>query len=287
MTTTASPWVARLGPMMPPRSFSRIRQLDPLAAIQALSRQEEGQQAVALLAHFLGHSDAPVRVEAVRALANCGATAVGFLRTPLADADATVRREAAAALGKLGPVAAVAVPELATALKDDDPRVRTAATLSLGLLGPAAAPAIPGLIGVLKGVHLILSRLAAQALSRIGPAAAPALTEALATADSFGRREAAWALGEIGPALAQGAAELPALPVRPTPPLDRKAASEVATVPVFLGQTVPVQPQYDTPPPARPVAKDPVAALSAALEDPDLRVREAAARALSRICYSR
>ncbi len=271
--------------MTPSLTLSRIRQLDPLAAIQALSRLDSNEQALRGLTAFLRHTDALVRVEAVRALGGRGVEALGWLVPLLEDAESAVRREAATVLGKFGPTARSAVPALAALLKEDEARVRTAATVALGQIGTSAGAAVPALIGVLKGPHLILSRLAAQALARIGMAAVPALIEALATADAYGRREAAWALGEVGPCLAEGKAipevipePLPARPAAPT-------AEQQATVQIFLGDTVPVQPVLNPPGP-RPVrepAPDAVTALVNALQDPDVKVRDCAARALGRI----
>src|SRR5262245_57666771 len=134
-----------------PRGFSRIRQLDPLAAIQALSRMEPGEHVFATLGSYLDHADVMVRVEAVRALAGMGPEVVSWLVRSLADTHSSVRREAAASLGKLGTLAEVAVPGLAALLRDEDARVRTAATLTLGLIGPGSAPAIPALMRVLLG----------------------------------------------------------------------------------------------------------------------------------------
>jgi len=228
-----------------------------------------------------------VRVEAVRAVAGMGLLAVHWLMPPLRDAHSSVRREAVVGLGKMGPAAAVAVPDLATLLKDEDVRVRTAATLTLGVIGPGAAPAIPALIRVLRGQHLILSRLAAQSLSRMGRAAVPALTEALATADKYARREAAWALGEVGPIVAEGLdpveiMEIPA-DVEHSGDVQVCAAEPHATVAVYLGESVAVPEALAAEPVQAGPVPDALTALTAAVRDTDAKVREAASRALVRI----
>jgi HEAT repeat protein len=269
------------------RSFSRIRQLEPLAAIQALSHMEAQEHVLSTLAWYLSHPEPMVRVEAVRALVGMGPAAVPNLLPALRDDCGAVRREAAADLGRLGPDAAPAVDDLAVLLRDDDVRVRTAATLTLGLMGPAAEAAVPGLIRVLAGPHLILSRLAAQSLSRIGLAAVPSLTGALRSGDKYARREAAWALGEIGPAIANATTLDELAEWRST--AERSAAVPVcaaeshATVMLNLGETVAVP---DLPIGEAPVfepASDPLGTLAAALRDEDAKVREAASRALRRI----
>lgn len=279
----------RLPPMTQPPSFTRIRQMEPLAAIQALARLGPEESVIRTLSHFLGHAEPLLRIEAIRALGGMGPDAVRYLAAPLADADPMVRREAATTLGKIGPPSAPAVPALIEALKDQDLKTRTAATLALGQIGAPAAPAVAALMEVLRGPFLILSRLAAQALSRIGAAAVPALVEGLITADSYGRREAAWALGEIGPA-AVGVMPGTRLDDTPAPallrPVTRPPDAQVqSTVPIFLGASVPVERSAPTKPRPRTGERlpDPVTALTDAMRDEDSKVREAAARAIDRI----
>jgi HEAT repeat protein len=269
------------------RGLSRVRQLDPHAAIQALGHMEAQEHVLDSLSHYLGHADVAVRVEAVRALAGMGARTASWLVPALADDNSTVRREAAAALGKFGPDAVYAVPALAPLLEDDDVRVRTAATLTLGRIGRRAAPAIPALMRVLMGPHLILSRLAAQSLSRVGPAAVPALTRALVTADNYARREAAWALGEIGPAVAAGrdleSLEQLSVAVEEPAAVQVCAAADRGTVPIDLGEVVAVPEVPTAVLETLAAAHDPLTALVVALRDADAKVREAAGRALTRI----
>jgi HEAT repeat protein len=276
---------------MPSRISTRIRQLDSLAAIQALGKMGPQEDVVQTLAHHLGHADVLVRIEVVRAIAGMGPLAVSWLVLPLSDSHFAVRREAATGLGKMGQDAVSAVAALAPLLQDEDMHVRVAATLTLGLIGPGAAPAIPALMRVLIGLHLILSRLAAQSLSRVGVAAVPALTQALISADKYARREAAWALGEIGPAVARGytldAIEEMSLEVEQPAAVHGCAKESNALVTTDFGKEMAVPEMASGEWVPLPAAPDPLTALTAALHDEDAKVREATRQALMRICGQR
>jgi len=274
------------------RSFLRQAPQQPLAAVQALSRLAPQEDVVRHLHHFLADPVPVVRAESARVLGLMGYLGVGSLVVPLSDPDANVRREAAASLGRIGPDAAAAAPALAASLQDEDIKVRTTAAHSLGQIGPGADAAIPALVDAMCGPHLILGRLAAQALGRIGPASVSALAEMLEIGDHFVRREAAWALGEIGPAVCADSAALASIDERALlmalVEADRRASASdrenQATVPVPLGNRVPLQPMRT--PMVRRRNGPPVDALTAlqkALQDPDLKVRAAAAQALNRI----
>ncbi len=139
---------------------------------------------------------------------------------------------------KLGPDAAVAVPDLA-ALADErgtiiDPR--WASLWALERMGPAAAPAIPTMIGLLRDEPD--PDIRSEAAFALGATASvddvvPALDRALEDPDSLVREEAARALGRIGPQAAQAVPALVQLvgdPVRPV----REAALEALA---RLGET--------------------------------------------------
>jgi HEAT repeat protein len=134
-------------------------------------------------------------------------------------------------IGKLGPVAAAAVPGLAELYAvDANLDVRWSAAWGFGKMGGAAEPALPVLLrGLALDPDPDVRAQTAWALGRIvrdleswkGPAAA-ALVEALADADSLVREEAAIALGTLG---AAGATALEACRRDPHP-LVRRAAGE-------------------------------------------------------------
>jgi HEAT repeat protein len=54
------------------------------------------------------------------------------------------------ALARIGPEAALAVPDLTRALNDEDPLIRKMAARTLGQIGPQAAEAVPALIHLLQ-----------------------------------------------------------------------------------------------------------------------------------------
>ncbi len=139
-------------------------------------------------------------------------------------------------LGRLGSVAAPAVPVLISRLQDPNPGVRSATAKALGQIGPAAAPAVPVLIsrlqdpGYFVAIPAWLSRLeypgysqprdysvviaVVVALGQIGPAAAPAVPVLIslyagARANLDLRSATAEALGRLGvaPATLAGAEE--------------------------------------------------------------------------------
>jgi CubicO group peptidase (beta-lactamase class C family) len=134
----------------------------------------------------------------VAALAQTGPTEIGRQVAALRDPDTGVREKAAEALGKLGPVAASAVPALVRLFADPDPYVQGKASEALGRIGRAAVPA---LTQALQDRAHTVRWCAAIALGRMGAAAhdaVPALTKALRDADENVRWCAAVALGGIG-----------------------------------------------------------------------------------------
>jgi HEAT repeat protein len=252
-------------------------------ALQSLTSVTPRSAALELLEQAIFNLHADLQLEAVRVADRFGPNGVPVLLKALGHSEQNVRREAAARLGKLGTVAAPAVPGLVTALRDPCIRVRMAVTVSLGSIGPAAAAAIEPLAHVLKGTNLILGRLAAQALSRIGIPAVPILVGGLRSPDPYVRREAAWALGEVGPVLRRGTkGSIPALP--PALPGNQAHVRSVSngeqlTVPMKVTAIVASGAKIK---PALAV-EEAVPELTRALRDLDSKVREAAGLALARI----
>ena len=106
------------------------------------------KEAVPALRRALRDRSSDVRIEAANALlkfdsANRGSWEV--LKEELQSQRAWPREQAAFSLGELGLPAEEAVPLLVKLLKDDFVRVRAAAAEALGKIGPAAAVALPDL----------------------------------------------------------------------------------------------------------------------------------------------
>jgi len=168
--------------------------------------------------------------------------------------DPNVRRSAIEDLGRIG---AAAVPTLVASFKDADPRVRVAAAGAALSVDPKHAGALAALIAASKDANPVVRRLAAESLA-VEPAAS-ALAELLGDKDDEVRWAAADSLGELGPAAAPAVPALLKLMADKDPSFRSVAADA-------LGQGA-----RGNPPAAAP-------ALTAALKDPDRRVRESAAR---------
>jgi len=130
-------------------------------------------------------------------------TAVPRLTELLLDNRLEVRCYVLHALGRMGPVAAGAVPAIATSFEDtnNDRYVRHCAAEALGRIGPAAKAAEPVLLKALKSRDLTFRVEAATALWKISrhEAALPALLDVLRTGEKDSAYQAAMALLEFGP----------------------------------------------------------------------------------------
>jgi HEAT repeat protein len=156
--------------------------------------------------------DSPLaRFEAVTELAKLGKlgdpndSVVSALRATLKKKDWKPRLAACIALEKLGPKAALAVPELTEILADSLATVRAVGASALGRIGSAAAPAVPSLTIALKDTDKGVAGNAARALSQIGPSALgaiPALIIAFVDEDFYFSSGAAQALSKLNPFLA-------------------------------------------------------------------------------------
>jgi HEAT repeat protein len=178
--------------------------------------------------------------------------------------DSTIRRAAAGALGAQGAAAAQAIPALtAAAGSDPDRGVQLAAVAALGRIGAEAERVVPALMEGVRRHELgrrVRSRALAQARAGGDPEAAAAACQALADHE----RAQGDFQNEVGDCVrAFGAAAVPPLleGLRAPDPDRRMLAA------VKLGEVGR---------PARPA----VAALHAALADPEIGVRHAAAYGL-------
>jgi HEAT repeat protein len=153
----------RFGPGLPASEDAAwaLAQLGPKAA-----------PAFTALTDALEHGNNLVRWRALSAIGAIGGKrAVLVLMAGLDDEDAWVRETAAQCLGKLGPLAAPAVPRLTLALQDESVgafSVSYSAAEALGKIGPAAQSAVAELQELAESSkNETLRELAAEAIERI------------------------------------------------------------------------------------------------------------------------
>lgn len=91
-----------------------------------------------------------VQETAADALARIGKDAVGPLTAALRDPNPQMRLNATRALARMGATAVDAVPALTQALRDSNEDVRQGAARALGQIGPEASAAIPDLIEAMR-----------------------------------------------------------------------------------------------------------------------------------------
>jgi HEAT repeat protein len=109
----------------------------------------------------------------------------------LKSGDADTRFDAAIALGRLGPLAAPAVPDLIRLFKEKDQDVAGAARIALRRIGK---PAVPALLRALADKSEDVADSAKATLSRIGEPAVGPLLDAIRGPNADLRRRAASAL---------------------------------------------------------------------------------------------
>lgn len=113
---------------------------------------------------------APTSSEAAKARPNQPTTAelIEQYRRELRNPDAQRRRDGANGLGKLGPAAAIAVPELMETVKDKDSAVQLAAIDALVLMGAQAKRAVSALLQALLDPNEQIQMAALEALPKVG-----------------------------------------------------------------------------------------------------------------------
>jgi HEAT repeat protein len=191
-----------------------------------------------------------------------------------------VRESAAGSLGEIGPEAAATVPALAKLLEDDNDRVRVAAAFALGRMGPKAASAVPALAATLTSGKW--SGETVEALGRIGPAARSAMPALIALSKKgypgLTIGEAMWLVG--------GRADLAVPALVGALQADRAGAGPSTVIggyrEIVAGARMRKR-AADALARMGPAAKPAVPALTVALADQFLTVREAAAEALKKI----
>lgn len=194
-------------------AFGKSLTADPAEAVRlkaleiarAMKRDDLGKL-VPALSDVLKSDKAPAaRAAAAAALAKAGdkiKTVLNVVVEALKDPDPVVRSAVADTLGRLGDEAKVAVPRLIPLLKDADAGTRLSAAFALGRVGPDAAAAVPDLSLVLAtDADPTVRKEAARAFTFLAldaKGAVPALAKALREDKSEEvRQQAALALGKM------------------------------------------------------------------------------------------
>jgi HEAT repeat protein len=156
----------------------------------------------AILISVVQKRDGQVRDMALTMLGSMGEKAkpvVADLAKELAGTkEPTQRASLIASLGRLGPVAAEAIPQLRSSLRDNDPRVVRAAATALGEMGESSESASKDLIVVL-GRNGEPFDAAVEALAKIGKPAVPELAKSVKGVNAQVQIGCAKALAKIGP----------------------------------------------------------------------------------------
>ncbi len=114
-------------------------------------------------------------VESIASVGKDAGVAAPVLMRFLNDSREPMRRKTATALGRIGPVAQLAIPSLVESLAfDESPAVRDAAETALAEIG---TPAIPALVHLLEDQEAELRRRAAGSLGQMKTGAKPAVPQ--------------------------------------------------------------------------------------------------------------
>ncbi len=152
-----------------------------------------GPAAFPALINGLSDSVPVIRMKSAYALGEFGAFAKEALppltRNAGKDQDVFARCDAIDALGKMGPVANVALAPLMASLEDPSPLVRFHAVETLGEIGPQASPSVPGLIKILNKDPDVYTRgSAAKSLGQMGALASTATPDLIAASKEKDQR---------------------------------------------------------------------------------------------------
>jgi HEAT repeat protein len=168
-----------------------------MAAIDGLGRSgRAATKAVNDLMSLWKDPSGAVTIRAADALVGIGAASVPALITALQDPHYCLL--ATQTLGRLGPLAAPAVPTLVQLLNDQSPPGPRELCLTLGAIGPSARPALDSLRKLSQAEKAPGRAAAIYALGRLKDhSAVPQLLEALSSEDERVPLAAAWSLLEI------------------------------------------------------------------------------------------
>ena len=241
------------------------------AELAGLSRL--GASAVPLILKAMQDDDAQVRKSADEALVRIGLPAMPRLITALEHGDVSTRTNAARVLWSLRTLGVrpttdketqALVTALIKALNDAEPRVRENVVEGLANIGTDAVTALPGLLTTLNDPDSAVRKATCSALCRIrphDPNVVSALIAALKDADVQVRVEVCHGLSEVGkdhPAAVN--ALIARLRDDPHPDVRAEAVEALKDI--------------------GPAAKVAIPAITAALNDPNERVRDEAEEAL-------
>ncbi|QGJ71620.1 Hypothetical protein PBC10988_33270 [Planctomycetales bacterium 10988] len=227
--------IAEVGKRAVPELVSLLRDSDQVARMLAAETLaeigDESSLAAGDLVRAFSDRSPEVREAASDALVAIGMPSIEYLERTLDSNNPEVRLLSAATLGKMGEIAASALPALSNNLKDRTPAVRRGAALAMGAIGPKSIPflqkavrddlpevrilAIEGLTGIRSPDHqaevvgLMIPALfdsvskvrdqASHSLSRIGEPAIDSLIRVFYSDEVEANLAAAIALAEIGP----------------------------------------------------------------------------------------
>lgn len=262
--------LAQIGPAAVPGVLQAIEKENP----DALTRehwsvkclQKVGGGAVAPLTGALGHTNLGIRLVAARTLGELGpvaAPAFNALTVAAADADPRVRATAIGALVSTRVQIPAAVSRVEAALKDPSAIVRIAAAQLIPHLGEQARPLAPALINALGDSDAAMQLAVVQALPSVGQSAEPAirpLLQLLPKADNETRARVLAVFAGIGSQAKEALPEIQNCLKDSDPAVRAAAFSAVAKI-------------------EEPAARLPI--LLAALDDPALPVRKAAAQEIA------
>lgn len=175
----------------------------------AVLLRQMGKPGVNALRQAVVGGNSPAQRHACEALGKMGtmaADAVPELADLVASNAVPQNREAAAtALGSMGETA---IPKISPMVKNHDPQLRYLGTIACVALGPDCAPLAPQLVRVLQEGDDATRAAASLALGKGGAGVVREIAELLDTTDRDLRRHAADALEKLGPAAAAAVPEL-------------------------------------------------------------------------------
>jgi HEAT repeat protein len=174
-----------------------------LAAFILAKWNPDESENVDVIASYLKHDDAKLRLNAVRAISSLGAAAqkyVSHLTSFLNDGDADLRRAVMHGLMRMGKNAAPAADEIVKHLRNEDAEMRYLSADILSVLTTNPQAAVPALTQALRDQDKRVRQHAAIALSNYENAALlaiPALVESLKDDDADVRLGVSAALGQL------------------------------------------------------------------------------------------